>query len=406
LGSPRNTGSRSIPDSCDCRSCVEARAHFVNGTRAQRARSSAAPPNVATTNTGFTTSDAGYASYKSSSAIEIVQNNGWRQFRCPLTGISSSAGGSSFDVLPACWLGNHVNVPAPEYPLYRNATPGPGLSGISWLENAYELLTQPGQFYLDVGASYLYYMPLAGEDLTTADVELATLETLVDVSGTPGHLAPVNDTDPGAAYTGQWLHSTGRVLGDIQDDVHSSANAGDSVTYTFVGTGLQVLGETNSDEGAFSAYVDDTQDTRQSFTESGPTREARQVVYSVQGLPKASHSVRIVAAGTSRQSTTVDGFLVVPEPIAPAHDIAFEGITFSYATWMLPTTAGYFDNQAGVTWDTSGPLPIPTRVFVAATGLGCGSKRYMTSRSARSTSRTTRTSPTAGRTSASRRLQS
>jgi hypothetical protein len=239
------------------------------------------------------------------------------------------------------------------------------LSGISWVENAYELLTQPGQFYLDVGASYLYYAPLPSEDLATADVELPTVETLVDVSGTPGHLAPVNDTDSGAAYTGMWTHSTGRGFGDIQDDVHDSTNAGDSVTYTFVGSGLEILGETNTDEGAFTAFVDGAQDLRQSFTQSGPTREARQVVYSVQGLPKATHSVRIVAAGVSGQSTVVDGFLVIPEPIAPAHDIALQGISFSYATWDYPTTTGYFDNQAGETWDTSGPLATPTHIPAA-----------------------------------------
>ena len=334
---------------------------FVNGARAQRARSPAAPPNVAVTSTGFTTSDGSYATFKSPTTMEIAQESDWKHLRCPLSDVSSAAGGSSLDVLPSCWASNSTNVPNLQYPF--NGAGLPTLSGISWVENAYELLTQPGQFYLDVGASYLYYMPLPGEDMTTADVELPILETLVDVSGTPGHLAPVNDDDPGAAYAGQWTQLTGRGFGDINDDVHYSGNIGDSVTYTFVGAGLEVLGETNTDEGAFTAYVDGTQDTGQSFTESGPAREARQVVYSVQGLPKAMHTVQIVNSGG--QDTVIDGFLVVPDPIAPAHDIAFEGLTFSYATWNLPTTVGYLDNQAGVLWDTSGPLPTPTRIPAA-----------------------------------------
>ena len=72
----------------------------------------------------------------------------------------------------------------------------PKLEGVSWVENAYQLLTKPGQFYLDTAANYLYYMPRPGEDLATAEVELPVLDKLVDLSGTPGHLAPVNDTDP------------------------------------------------------------------------------------------------------------------------------------------------------------------------------------------------------------------
>ena len=312
---------------------------FVDGVRAQRARSLAAPPAVAATSTGFTTSDRTYASFQNATAIEIVQDNDWKHMRCPLQGVASAAGGgSSFAVLASCWAANHSNVPNVGFPF--NGSGLPGLSGISWVENAYELLTQPGQFYLDAVAGYLYVIPLPGVDLTTADVELPTLEELVDVSGTPAHLAPVNDTDSAAVYAGSWTHLTGRGLGDLGDDVHASQNAGDAVTYSFNGTGLEVLGETNADEGAFTAYVDGVQDSRQAFTEAAPVRTAQTLVYSVQGLPAGMHSVRLVNAGAAGSYTLVDGFVVVPDAIAPAHDIAFEGITFSFATWNLPTTTG------------------------------------------------------------------
>jgi hypothetical protein len=97
------------------------------------------------------------------------------------------------------------------------------------------------------------------------------------VSGTPAHLAPVNDTDASAAYTGSWMHLTARGFGDLGDDVDASQTAGDAVTYSFGGTGLEVLGETNADEGAaFTAYVDGVQDTRQASRNrlSGPARRA------------------------------------------------------------------------------------------------------------------------------------
>lgn len=46
-------------------------------------------------------------------------------------------------------------------------------------ENAYQFLDQPGEWYLDRSAGVLHYIPRAGEDMATAEVELPVLETLV-----------------------------------------------------------------------------------------------------------------------------------------------------------------------------------------------------------------------------------
>jgi len=59
-----------------------------------------------------------------------------------------------------------------------------------WVQNVLALLTEGGQFYLDSSAGKVYYMPLAGEDMATAETYLATLDTLVSVGGTyadPAH---------------------------------------------------------------------------------------------------------------------------------------------------------------------------------------------------------------------------
>lgn len=59
-----------------------------------------------------------------------------------------------------------------------------------WVQNALALLTEGGQFYLDSSAGKVYYMPLTGEDMTTAETYLATLDTLVSIGGTyadPAH---------------------------------------------------------------------------------------------------------------------------------------------------------------------------------------------------------------------------
>ena len=60
-----------------------------------------------------------------------------------------------------------------------------GHNSAFYLTNAKELLDQPGEWYLDTKEQKLYYMPLPGEDMRTAEVEAPALETLLKVEGTP-----------------------------------------------------------------------------------------------------------------------------------------------------------------------------------------------------------------------------
>src|SRR5204863_1607625 len=56
---------------------------------------------------------------------------------------------------------------------------------VTRFENAYEFLDQPGEWYLDRASGTIYYIPRPGENLSTADVELPVLETLIQAIGTP-----------------------------------------------------------------------------------------------------------------------------------------------------------------------------------------------------------------------------
>jgi hypothetical protein len=334
---------------------------FVDGVRAQRARTTQDPGGFSVSATGFTTADASYTSWTNAARVEVVANNGWKQLRCPLASITPGAsGGSALTVDPGCWNNNHDSVPNPSFPF--NGAGLPSLDRVTWLENAYQLLGTPGQFYLDADAGYLYYVPRPGEDLTKADVELPVAPELLDLAGTPGHLAPLNDTDWRATYTGAWNYSSGRHLGDLGADVHYTQNNGDAFSYTFTGTGLQVLTETNADEGDTDVYVDGVK--KQTVSAKSTERLAQQAVVSVTGLAKGKHTVRVVKAGGDY--LLIDGFTVIPDVVAPVHDIAFEGITFAYTTWTAPSTAGYIDNQAGILWDpaTRTPTRIPAAVQV------------------------------------------
>jgi hypothetical protein len=340
---------------------------FVNGQRAQLAQSAGSPPGVQVTSTGFSTTDPSYASMSNQSQIEVVDNSDWKHESCPVQSITPApGGGSDINILPSCWDANNVDVPNLGFPY--NGSGLPAMSGISYLENAQALLTQPGQFYLDQASRYLYYIPKPGQDMATADVELPVLQSLLTLQGTPGHLAPVNQNAPGASYTGTgWQLYTDRDLGDLDNEIEATTDNGDSVSYTFDGTGLEVLGETYSNEGSFDVYVDGRQDTSQNFTEdtSGGTRLAQQVIYSIDGLPKGTHTVKIVKTGGTY--LTINGFEVIPDALDPVRNISFSGIGFEYSTWNLPETTGYIDNQAGILWDTSGSTTTPTMVPAAVT---------------------------------------
>jgi len=62
------------------------------------------------------------------------------------------------------------------YPLLADGSP-------LHFENAHEFLSEPGEFYLDKDAQTLYYLPRPGETMTSATVQVPTLETLFDIKG-------------------------------------------------------------------------------------------------------------------------------------------------------------------------------------------------------------------------------
>lgn len=325
---------------------TKARDLWVNGARASLTKSALNPGGFSQSGASFTTADGSYRSWIDPTEAEIVDDNPWRQLHCPLVGITASGNGSSLNMNQACY---NATLDTVGYPF--NGAGLPTLNHITWIENAYALLTQPGQWFLDSSGGYLYYIPLAGQNMATADVELPVVQDLLDIEGTPGHLTPINDTASGITYSGSnWGYSSGRGDGDFSNDVHSTGNNGDSVSYTFNGSGITVLSELNNDEGNVAVYVDGSLNQTVSGYTSGQ-RVAQDALVTITGLTPGSHTIKLV-----KQSGTwmlLDGFVVIPTAIAPVHDIAFSGITFQYNTWLAEISQGYPDNQTGILWDES-----------------------------------------------------
>jgi hypothetical protein len=149
---------------------------FYNGdTRATRARSLDDPTGFTRTETGYTTTDLTLQNLKNISDLEIVSTNDWKSFRC---GVSSIVGGNITMDQPCFKNSLHGQIPFPDGTL---AWP---ILNPSWIENAYELLDQPGEWYYNRIDGYIYYKPHPYEDLVKAEAVAPILDKLIVGTGT------------------------------------------------------------------------------------------------------------------------------------------------------------------------------------------------------------------------------
>ena len=178
---------------------TNSRQMYVNGVRANRTRGRV-PVKLQMTATGYTASGPAMAQWKNVTDVEFVYTGGnsvwnepseglgsWTEPRCPIAAID----GTTITMAQPCWNNSTKRVMLPSGERTANLV-GPQSVGKEpvYVENAYELLGTPGEWYFDRPAGTLYYVPRAGEDLTTADVEVPILESLVTVAGTasePAH---------------------------------------------------------------------------------------------------------------------------------------------------------------------------------------------------------------------------
>ncbi|WP_369249940.1 fibronectin type III domain-containing protein [Streptomyces sp. R41] len=182
---------------------TDTRQVYVDGVRAQRARG-AVPVDLTQTATGYTASSDTLAHWKHPTDAEFVYTSGealwniernglgqWTEPRCRI----AAAEGTTITMVQPCWDNSNKRVEFPDIPGRTVSMVGPGHltnSGrATYIENAYELLDQPGEWYLDRAAHRVYYLPRKGENPARADVEAAQAEKLIDGQGTAS--APVHD---------------------------------------------------------------------------------------------------------------------------------------------------------------------------------------------------------------------
>ncbi|HEY3841171.1 MAG TPA: fibronectin type III domain-containing protein [Bryobacteraceae bacterium] len=183
----RNLWSAPAPEALK-----DTRQLYVDGVRAQRARGRL-PVEVTPTAEGYTASTATMSTWRNPTSIEFVYTGGnsiwserseglgsWTEPRCPVGAIT----GNTITMAQPCWDNSTKRVMLPSGERTANLV-GPASVGKTpaYIENAYELLGTPGQWYFDRTARVIYYVPRLGEDLSKADVEVPVLETLIDARG-------------------------------------------------------------------------------------------------------------------------------------------------------------------------------------------------------------------------------
>src|SRR6266516_715712 len=143
---------------------------YVNGVRATRASGPLPTKITATTAKGYTTADATMDNWRNPKDIEFVYTaglGGWTEPRCPVAAISPTA----ISMAQPCWTNTNARLDRTSSQAW-NLVGRPKLHTLPTLvDNAFELLDRPGEWYLDRSRSTVYYLPRSGENLATAKVD-------------------------------------------------------------------------------------------------------------------------------------------------------------------------------------------------------------------------------------------
>jgi len=112
------------------------------------------------------------SSWRNLGDIDVVALTLWIESRMPIKSVDESAHVVSLAKRSRFWLASDFN---------RN------LGARYYLENVFEALDTPGQWYLDRSDGRLYYYPLPGEDWRKASFVAPSLERVVKISGNATH---------------------------------------------------------------------------------------------------------------------------------------------------------------------------------------------------------------------------
>lgn len=143
---------------------------YVNGKRAIRARGGPLQAGELYGADGYKSSDISMATWENQGDIEFVYDQEWERTISKVAHITKE--GSSVI----------ITMQQPYFTLLRLKD---GIHHVlpTFIENARELLDQPGEWYLDKHTHQIYYIPRSGEEMDKAQVIAPALEKLLELRG-------------------------------------------------------------------------------------------------------------------------------------------------------------------------------------------------------------------------------
>lgn len=181
---------------------------YVDGKPAVRAQGQA-PANLELAgDDGYTTTDVGMADWKNPDDLELCYLTIWSHARCKVQGIKRDGDRAVITMLQPYF----THAKTKEGVQVSN----PGHIQKIYVENALELLDEPGEWYLDRKTKTVYYMPRPGEDMSKIDVVVPELETLVALRGTLDKPVERIQFEGIAFEYGSWLRPSRIGHGEVQ----------------------------------------------------------------------------------------------------------------------------------------------------------------------------------------------
>ena len=146
---------------------------YVGGRRAIRARGPVPAGLELVGNQGYRVRDSQVLPWRNVADIEFCYLVVWSHSRCKIASIQPDPADKSFAV---------IRMQQPTFEMARTKE-GVRVALPDYVENAFDLLDEAGEWYLDRSAKTIYYKPRPGEDLNHVQVVAPALETLIEIRG-------------------------------------------------------------------------------------------------------------------------------------------------------------------------------------------------------------------------------
>ncbi|MBQ4086928.1 MAG: right-handed parallel beta-helix repeat-containing protein [Clostridia bacterium] len=199
----------------------KARQLYINGKRAIRARSHSIPEGAQFSNgVQYVGTEAGLQNWERLDDVEFIYYRKWCSYRVGVQSVTENTtlGNYAVSFDPYAW----------EFAIQSNSskTEVTETSDLEYIENAYELLDTPGEFYINRHTGDVFYIPRQGEDIEAAKAVVPVVDELVYAKGESTVNRVKNLTFDGIAFTDTtWLRPSG-AMGHLSNQSDASRHEG------------------------------------------------------------------------------------------------------------------------------------------------------------------------------------